>query len=241
MLRRLLVLGLLLLIALGGGRALMLVAAAGPADATEPGELARLGSGQHRVAMVFGAGLNRDGAPSALLMDRIRASKALLDRGTVDLLLMTGDNSRSEYNEPSAMRAAAMTLGVPAARIAVDYGGRRTWDSCVRGRKIFGVRSAITVTNDFHRARTVVLCKAAGIEVEGAVGTSTRGYALSKRAKWRSRELLASWRGASDAWISHPDVAVGGDRIDPHDPCAVWRSLSPNDRAKTPDARPADC
>lgn len=234
--RRLLVILLLGLVGLFGGRLVLLTAAAGTPDAAQARELPALKAGQHRVAIVFGAGL-RDGKPSRLLLDRIRAAEKLLEAGTVDLLLMTGDNSQPGYDEPGAMLQQARDDGVAADRIAVDYGGRRTWDSCLRAREVFGVREAVVVTNDFHRARTVETCQAAGLRVAGAVGTSTKGYDFAPRMKWQARELLASWRGVLDAWIRHPDVAVGGKPVDVRDPCSVWRSLSAEDRG----ARPGGC
>lgn len=219
-----------------GGRTLLLAGAAGTADAAEAGKVAALPTGELRAAIVFGAGLSVDGQPSALLRDRVRAAEALLRRGDVDVLLMTGANPTDRYNEPSAMRALALADGIPQRQIAVDYGGRRSWDSCARARKVFGVRRAVTVSNDFHRARIVVLCKAAGIEVDGAVGTPTGKYAFWKRGKWYGREVFASWRGAVDAWVRHPGVPVGGKPIDAYDPCAVQASLSPQDLRQTPRA-----
>jgi SanA protein len=233
-LRRLLLIVLAAVVVVFGGRAALLAASSGTPDALAAGELAPVASGQQRAALVLGAGLNHDGTPSAVLRDRIRAGVQLLDRGQVDLLLMSGDNSVDGYSEPSAMRAAAIAQGAPAGQIAVDYGGRRTWDSCARAERIFGIQRAVVVTNDFHRARSIVLCRAAGITVDGAVGTKTTTYA--GHPKWVARETLASWRGAFDAWIHHPTVAVGGKPIDPYDPCAVWDSLSAHDRRSAPTA-----
>lgn len=227
MLRRLLLLAVVLLVAVFGGRAALLIASNGTPDADDLQAVPPRAEG-HRAGIVLGAGLNRDGTPSAVLRDRIRAGVRLVDRGQVDLLLMTGDNSVEGYNEPSAMRQAALAQGVPAQQIAVDYGGRRTWDSCARAHRIFGVRHAIVVTNDFHRARSIVLCRAAGITVDGAVGTPTTNYAGYRG--WVARETLASWRGAFDAWVHHPAVGVGGRPIDPYDPCALQASLSAEDR-----------
>ncbi len=240
MLRRLLILAAVGLVVVFGGRAMLLAGAAGTADAAEPDGVPVLKVGDHRTAIVFGAGLNRDGAPSALLRDRVRAAETLLRTGKVDVLLMTGDNSRTEYSEPSAMRALAISDGVQPTDIAVDYGGRRSWDSCYRAKQVFRVERAIVVTNDFHRARTVVLCNAAGIDVVGAVGTDTGVYAMKKRAKWYTREVVASWRGAVDAWIKHPSVPVGGEPIDLQDPCAVWRSMNVDDRRAEP-GKPDGC
>lgn len=227
MLRRLILLVIVMLVAVFGGRAALLVASSGTPNADDLQAVPPRAEG-HRAAIVLGAGLNRNGTPSPVLRDRIRAGVRLIDRGQVDLLLMTGDNSVEGYNEPSAMRRAALAQGVPAEQIAVDYGGRRTWDSCARAHRVFGVRRAIVVTNDFHRARSIVLCRAAGITVDGAVGTRTTSYA--GHLGWLARETLASWRGAVDAWVHHPAVAVGGHPIDPYDRCALEASLSATDR-----------
>lgn len=231
--RRLLTLAVILGLLLVGGRAMLLIAASGTPDASDPTAVG-LGGDARRPALVLGAGLRPDGTPTRLLQDRIRASVRLLEQRQVDLLLMSGDNSVRGYSEPSAMRRAAIELGAPADRVAVDYGGRRTWDSCVRARKVFGVRRAIVVTNDFHRARTVVLCREAGIAVDGAIGTPTSAYPPRARAAWQTRELVASWLGAADAWVREPTAAVGGQSIDPWQRCDLFGSLSPSDRKDWP-------
>lgn len=210
-----------------GGRIALRIAAAGTPDGMG---LTPLGPQEHRVAIIFGAGLSPDGTPSPLLDDRLTAGEELYRRGIVDRLLMTGDNSVVEHNEPSAMRRASLARGIPSDAIAVDYGGRRTWDSCTRANEIFGVRDAVVVSSDFHAARTVVVCEAAGIKVRGVVGASTHRFGFGERTRWRTRELAASWKGVYDAWIHHPDTPVKGDPIDIYDPQDVRESLSPADR-----------
>ncbi len=223
--RRLIIICLVVItLAVVGGRLTLWVTTRSTAAAQD------LAPGPHRVGIVFGAGLEIDGTPSPLLTDRLMAGEELLRAGIVDRLLMSGDNSVAGHNEPGAMRRASIERGVSADQIAVDYGGRRTWDSCARARTIFGVTHAVVITNDFHRDRTVAICRAAGISVDGAVGTSTDKYSRADRTNWRVRELAASWRGVVDAWIHHPDVAVGGAAIDIYDPVAVRNSLSPTDR-----------
>lgn len=229
--RRFLVALTVVVAAVVGGRVLLVLAARGTPGSQE---LAPLEPGDHRVAIVFGAGLAPGGTrPSPLLDDRLRAGEDLLRRGIVDRILMTGDNSVARYNEPGVMRRASIARGIDPDAIAVDYGGRRTWDSCRRARDVFGVTRAVVVSSDFHRARTVVVCRAAGITVDGAVGAGTAKYGGRTRLGWRARELAASWRGVADAWIRHPEVAVGGAPIDIYDPAAVRASLSAEDRAVT--------
>lgn len=125
------------------------------------------------VALVLGAGLEPDGTPSAMLAARVDAAVALYRRGTVGHLLMSGDNSRPSYDEPTAMRRRALDAGVPAEAITLDFAGFSTFDSCARARAVFGVRAAVVVTQQFHVTRAVALCRAEGIDTIGlALATS---------------------------------------------------------------------
>jgi vancomycin permeability regulator SanA len=132
-------------------------------------------------------------------------------------VLVTGDNSRTEYDEPDAMRAYLTGRGVPDARIVSDYAGFDTWDSCVRARKIFGVERAVLVSQDFHIRRAVALCRAAGVDSHGVGVTEPRDrtwYAGSVR------ELPAAAKAALDATL-RPDPHHLGPRED-----GVRRALS---------------
>jgi SanA protein len=87
-----------------------------------------------RVAIVFGAGLRRDGTPTAILRDRVETAADLYRSGKVEKILMSGDNRFENYNEPESMRQYALSLGVPPEAIAMDYAGRRTYDTCYRAK-----------------------------------------------------------------------------------------------------------
>jgi hypothetical protein len=54
------------------------------------------------VAIVFGAGLRRDGTPTTVLADRVDTAVDLFRAGKVGQLLMTA-STREGYDEPSAM------------------------------------------------------------------------------------------------------------------------------------------
>ena len=194
-------------------------------------DLPVLAGDEHRAAIVLGAGLKGE-EPSPLLRERIDAAIRLLDADRVDLLVMSGDNSTQYYDEPTVMRRYAIDHGVTADQVAADYAGRRTWDSCTRARDIFGIDEAIVVTNSFHVDRAVMTCNAAGVDTTG-YSVSDSHHALHNRAKWRVRELAASGRALADAWIVHPKPAVGGDQIDPWDPCELRDSLAPSDAQST--------
>lgn len=118
------------------------------------------------VAVVFGAGL-WDGEPSPYLAHRLDAAAELYRAGRIAVVLVTGDNSREEYDEPDAMRAYLVRHGVPDGRIVSDYAGFDTWDSCVRAKKIFGVDRAVLISQGFHIRRAVALCQEAGVASYG--------------------------------------------------------------------------
>ncbi|MEU6004656.1 ElyC/SanA/YdcF family protein [Streptomyces sp. NPDC047453] len=152
------------------------------------------------VAVVFGAGL-WEGEPSPYLAHRLDAAAKLYHEGRVKVLLVTGDNSREDYDEPDAMRAYLTRRGVPGVRIVSDYAGFDTWSSCVRAKKIFGVDRAVLVTQGFHVRRAVALCDAAGIDSYGV------GVDAKHDATWYyggTREVFAAGKAALEA-VFQPD------------------------------------
>jgi len=161
-----------------------------------------------RVAIVFGAGLRRDGSPTAVLRDRVQTAVQLYREGKVVKLLMSGDNRFDDYNEPEAMRQYARSLGVPDEAIVLDYAGRRTYDTCYRARHIFGVESAILVTQKFHLSRALFTCNALGVK---AVGVVADNYYYLKRSRlyWNIREQFATMTAFWDVYFKKPLPVLG--------------------------------
>lgn len=160
-----------------------------------------------KVAVVFGAGL-WDGEPSPYLAHRLDAAAKLYRANRIEVVLVTGDNSREDYDEPDAMRAYLTRHGVPDTRIVSDYAGFDTWDSCVRAKRIFGVDRAVLISQDFHIRRAVALCEAAGIDSYGV------GVAAKHDVTWYyggTREVFAAGKAAVDA-LFHPDPRFLGPR-----------------------------
>ncbi|GAB4425570.1 MAG: ElyC/SanA/YdcF family protein [Anaerolineales bacterium] len=162
----------------------------------------------HRVAIVFGAGLRRDGTPTTVLRDRVGTASQLYFAGKVEKILMSGDNRFDNYNEPEAMRQYALQLGVPDEAIVLDYAGRRTYDTCYRARAIFKVESAVLVTQDFHLSRAIFTCNALGVK---AVGVAANDYYYLKRARlyWNIREQFATVTAFWDVYFKKPIPVLG--------------------------------
>ncbi|KAA1424569.1 hypothetical protein FE697_001165 [Mumia zhuanghuii] len=168
-----------------------------------------------QVAIVPGSWVLPDGRLGAVVQQRVDAAVALYRAGTVDKVLVSGDNRTHAYNEPDAMRDAVLGAGVPPDDVFTDYAGRSTWHTMRRARDVFRVESAVVVTQDFHVARAVDLGRAAGMEVRGlAVGDANR-------LRVSAREVLARVRGFGEATL-RPDVLLGPEIPITGDGRASW-------------------
>ena len=157
------------------------------------------------VAIVLGAGLQPDGTPSTYLRGRLEAARELYTQGTVKVILVSGDSSREGYDEPTAMRDWLVGHGVPSDRVVLDYAGFDTHDTCVRAHDVFGVTSAVVITQDFHLPRALFSCSEAGVAVVGLEVSSASAEPFMT-ILYRLREAPAS---ALAAW----DVLTGSDPV----------------------------
>lgn len=154
-----------------------------------------------------GAGVRSDGSLGQPVGERVAAAVALHEAGVVEKILLSGDNGSETYNEPDAMREAVLEAGVPAADVFTDYAGFSTWHTMRRARDVFGVDTAVVVTQGVYAARTVDLGHAADIDVQG--------YVVRDGGR-RGREWLARVRGLGEAtWrptvTSGPPIPITGD------------------------------
>lgn len=160
------------------------------------------------VAIVFGAGLSRNGGPSPVLRDRISTAADLYFSQKVKKLLMSGDNRTLDYNEPGAMKDFAIELGVPEEDIILDYAGRRTYDTCYRAQHIFGVNDALLVTQSYHLPRALITCRGLGLNAIG-IAADRREYSPISLQRWRMREIPATLVALWDVYVSRPLPVLG--------------------------------
>jgi SanA protein len=121
---------------------------------------------------------------------------------------MSGDNSFEYYNEPGAMKEYAIKLGMPEDAIALDYAGRRTYDTCYRAREIFGVSDATLVTQSFHLPRAIYTCNKLGVEAIG-VAADRRTYRRGSNFFWSTRELPATLVAFWETNVTKPVPVLG--------------------------------
>jgi vancomycin permeability regulator SanA len=133
-----------------------------------------------------------------MLADRLDGGAALLRARKVDFLLFSGDDGTIDHNELASMLTYALAHGVPRDRIVLDYAGFDTYDSCYRSVAIFGVRSAVLVTQGFHMARALFLCRALGIDAVGLVEPDWGKYDRRLMVRQSLRESAARVRAVLD-------------------------------------------
>jgi SanA protein len=162
-----------------------------------------------RVALVLGARVNAGGRLSAMLEDRVITGVRLYEKGTVGKLIMSGDNSSRDYDEPTAMRRHAMGLGVPGRDVVRDFAGLRTFDSLVRARDIFGQTRIVIVSQEFHLPRALYLARSLGMDAVGVIA-DRRPYLRGSIRRSRMREIPACFAAMVDIWLPGRGAKYGG-------------------------------
>ncbi|MGI5238183.1 SanA/YdcF family protein [Dactylosporangium sp. CA-139066] len=160
------------------------------------------------VALVLGAQVYADASPSPFLAARLEIARRLYESGKVRAILVSGDNSRHEYDEPSAMRQWLIDHGVPPVKIVRDYAGFDTYDSCARAVRVFGVTRAIVVTQAYHIPRAVALCRRLGLDADG-VGDHTMSQFHKPWITGEVREFGAADKAAYDVVSGRDPIYLG--------------------------------
>ena len=167
------------------------------------------GAPHAQAAIVLGARLLPGGALSPMLADRVAQGLALYRAGAVDRIIVSGDHGSWSYDEPGAMRDALLAAGVPARDVFTDHAGFDTWATMRRAVEVFGVHSAIVVTQGFHLPRAVYLARAAGLQAHG-VASDLRAYGRPGLAS-AVREVAARVKAVYSAGVRSP--VLGGPAI----------------------------
>jgi len=166
----------------------------------------------HDVGLVLGTiRLLRSGSVNPHFQARIDAAAALYRAGRVKHLLLSGDNHRRGYDEPTDMKEALLAKGVPESAMTLDYAGFRTLDSVVRAKKVFGQTKLTLITDDFHAPRAVFLSRHSGID---AVAFSAEPVSMNRSIRSRVRELAARVKAVLDVYVLHTRPKFLGERIE---------------------------
>jgi len=143
----------------------------------------------NKVGLLLGTSRNlKSGAKNDFFFHRIDAAVELYKSGKIKNIIISGDNSKKDYNEPADMKAELVKNGIPDSLIYLDYAGFRTLDAVVRARDIFGQTTFIVISQKFHNERAVYLARKFRIEAFGYNAKEVQAY---KGFKTKLREFFA--------------------------------------------------
>ena len=164
-----------------------------------------------KVGLVLGtAKYLRNGRVNLYYKYRIEAAIELFNSGRIEYLLISGDNSRKEYDEPTTFKKDLVERGIPEEKIMLDYAGFRTLDSVERAKTIFGQNELIIVSQPFHNKRALFLADAKGLK---AVGYNARQVSGRYGIKVQIREFLARSKATLDVYALHTEPKFYGEPI----------------------------
>lgn len=142
---------------------------------------------------------------------RLDAAVELFEAGKVDFLLVSGDNSIREYDEPTTMKRDLVARGIPANRIFLDYAGFRTLDSMVRCKLVFGESDIVVISQPFHNERALYI---AHHHHMSAVGFNAKEVGRLYGLKTALREKLARTKTMLDIHLLKTRPKFLGERIE---------------------------
>lgn len=141
-----------------------------------------------QAAVLLGAGVYSGKRVSAVVYDRILTAVDLYRAGRVKKILVTGDHGTRYYDEVNTILHWLKRYAVPERDIFTDYAGFSTYDSMVRAKEVFGVSSAILVTQEYHLPRALYIASSLGMEAQG-FAADRRSYRYLPR--YAAREIPA--------------------------------------------------
>lgn len=139
---------------------------------------------------------------------RIKAATQLYNDGVVNKIIVSGDNSTLQYNEPREMRKALIKNGVPDSCIVFDFAGFRTFDSVVRSKEVFGQDTIIIVSQLFHLQRALFIAKQKDITAYGYIADDPNG-----NNSIPLREYFARVSAFIDCFVLHTRPKYLGEEI----------------------------
>ncbi len=161
----------------------------------------------NKVGLFLGTGkILSNGRINLYYKYRIEAAVELFKAGKVDFILVSGDNSKKDYDEPSTIKEDLINKGIPSSKIYLDYAGFRTLDSVVRCKEIFGQSSITVISQQFHNERAIYIAKRKDIN---AIGFNAKDVNVHYGFKTRIRERFARVKMVLDLIIGKKPKFLG--------------------------------
>lgn len=162
---------------------------------------------KNKVGLVLGAiKITSNGNINSYYTHRINATVKLYDAGKIEFVLISGDNGRKDYDEPTTFKTDLIAKGIPENKIFLDYAGFRTLDSVIRAKAIFGQDSITIISQQFHNERAIYLAKHNDIK---AIAFNAKDSYNHQRSKTQFREYFARAKASMDVLFNTKPKFLG--------------------------------
>ena len=161
---------------------------------------------KYRVAVVYGAKLDKKGQPGIYLKDRLDAVLDLYFSEKIDMIILSGERLDQGFNEIDAMEKYVLEAGVPIEKTYLDTGGLDTYSTVYRIKNIFKFDEVIYISQNFHLTRATFLGKMMGVDCIGYNADRSKYKNLSNH---KFREVFANIKAMLDITKKRqPEVLV---------------------------------
>lgn len=165
----------------------------------------------NRVGLVLGTSkMLKSGRINQYFAFRVKAASELYKAGKIDYIIISGDNGRKSYDEPTDMKQELINNGIDSTKIYLDYAGFRTFDSMIRVKEIFGQEKVTVISQHFHNERAIYIASQLGID---AVGFDAQDVGNRYGKKTMFREKFARVKVFVD-FIIGTEPKFLGDKIE---------------------------
>ena len=143
---------------------------------------------KNKVGLLLGTGkYAASGNINLFYKYRIDAAVKLYKAGKIEYILVSGDNGRKDYDEPSDFKTDLIARGIPEDKIFLDYAGFRTLDSVVRAKEIFGQSTITIISQRYHNQRAIYIAdhyniNAVGFNAKDVYNSHFREYLARSKA-----------------------------------------------------------
>ncbi len=165
----------------------------------------------YEVWIIFWAKVEDNWKPSDILADRLFVWADAYNKQKIQKIIVTGDNSRVDYDEVTAMADYLVYLWVTRTDIYLDYAWFDTYSSLYRAREIFWVDNLVLFTQEFHLKRALYIWERLWIDVFW-VSTNLQNYIYSDY--YDRREVLARIKAFLEVEIFKSKPKYLGEKVD---------------------------
>lgn len=141
---------------------------------------------------------------------RIEAAIELFNAGKIKHIIISGDNSRADYDEPELMRQDLIKNGIPDSCLSLDYAGFRTLDSIIRCKEIYNQEDFIIISQKFHNERALFIAEKKHLK---AIAYNAKSPEMAHRRYNRFREYLARVNAVLDIYIFNTSPKFLGEKV----------------------------